>query len=808
MRIKRVWTALAAAALAVSLAVLPAGAAQSSFSDISDANTAVNADILRLMGVVSGTGGNLFDPNGVLSRAQFCTMVINFIQQGDQVPLHNTRTIFSDVTGSHWARGYVNLAASLTMKDGEREVPLVSGVGNGQFKPDDPITLAQAATILIRALGYTSQQAGSVWPQSYMDLAGSIGLSDGLPGDYMAPLTRAQAAQLFVNALNCKTGGEGGGKFYTTLGTAPKEDVLLLAVDVESDTGADRGAIRTSAGTYLPKTEGAAPAALAGKRGSLVLNDKNEIVTFLPDDTVSVTLTLSENAQVSALKGSGKEYTIDASTPVYTTDSANGKDYVSSYTSLYSGAQLTLYTQRGKVVAIYTASPTTAIDADAVVVQGRVSAATFQQLTGGADSFNVIKNREQVSLSYIQPYDVVTYDQLTNTLIVSDLRLPCVYWSASPNALTPTSIDVHGTKFDVLESAWDSIQNFKMGDSVVLLLTADGKVAGMAGADSGLRSTAFGFISGKSAELFLPNGGTMAMAGVNITDSLSNHLVTYSGSKDSLNAARYSSPGAPGDFQVNEMKLGRYNVSASVRIFEQTSGGVVTAITKDQLGYNNIDSDNIAAYHLNSSNTVDYIVLDAVTGNAYEYGIILAVSTEYKVSVTDKDASGNEIKVPVKDSEGNVVTDDDGNVVMTTQSHDETRTRTAWKLVSGSRTIEFSSLTAYSGRSGDIVGVVVGKDQAGGTSIASVTKLTELKNVSQSAFFERDGVYYVTVSGRTYQVASDVECFQDRGDRRDAGIWFTQATGVDRLKSCLASSSTVNLYVDPTGNQVRLIAAN
>ena len=125
MKFKRLISWLLASALAASLAVMPIGAAgTSSFGDISDRETAVNADILRLMGVVSGTGGNQFNPNGTLTRAEFCTMVVKFMQQGDQVPIHATRTIFSDVTSKHWAQGYVNLAASLTVKDGEREVPL------------------------------------------------------------------------------------------------------------------------------------------------------------------------------------------------------------------------------------------------------------------------------------------------------------------------------------------------------------------------------------------------------------------------------------------------------------------------------------------------------------------------------------------------------------------------------------------------------------------------------------------------------------------------------------------------------------
>ena len=105
MRIKKILAGVLAAALLVSLAVMPAGAEGSSFADVSDSATAVNADILRLMGVVDGVGGNRFNPGANLTRAEFCTMVVKFMQKGDQVPLHATRTIFSDVTARHWALG-------------------------------------------------------------------------------------------------------------------------------------------------------------------------------------------------------------------------------------------------------------------------------------------------------------------------------------------------------------------------------------------------------------------------------------------------------------------------------------------------------------------------------------------------------------------------------------------------------------------------------------------------------------------------------------------------------------------------------
>ena len=114
MKLKRILAALLTAAALLSLA-LPAAASGGSFSDINDHSTAVNVDVLRLMGAVSGDSDGTFRPNDVLTRAQFCTMLVGLLRQQSKVPMYTTRTIFSDVTASHWARGYINLAASITV---------------------------------------------------------------------------------------------------------------------------------------------------------------------------------------------------------------------------------------------------------------------------------------------------------------------------------------------------------------------------------------------------------------------------------------------------------------------------------------------------------------------------------------------------------------------------------------------------------------------------------------------------------------------------------------------------------------------
>lgn len=769
MRIKRFLTAVTAAALAAALAMpLPAAAAGSSYSDISDPATAVNADILRLMGVAAGSGNNQFNPNGGLTRAEFCTMVVKFMQRGDEVPIYATRTIFSDVTASHWGLGYVNLAASINVGTAEAPAALIAGVGDGRFEPDSPITQAQAVTILIRVLKYSGEQTGAVWPQSYMNLAGSIGLTEGLPADYNRPLTRAQAAQLFVNALSCKTGE--GTVYYKSLGQTT-DGVIVLAVNVETDDGSANGAIRTSANkeseAYLPASGQANPTALQGKRGALVLNDKNEIITFVPDDSSATTITLSGDAQPSYVKGSnGSQYTMSGDTILYTAAASEGKPYVQGYTDLKSGTQITMYSERGKIVAVYAGGAASA-SADAVVVMGSPSTAMFHQLTGGVTNFTIQKNRQSIRMSDIQPYDVVTYDSLSNTLVVSDLRLTCIYEDAAPNAKAPTSIRVLGKDFEVLDSAWDSVDDFSLGDRVTLLLTADGKVAGMAQPGSQARSTAIGVAGTGSAEMFLPNGSTVTLTGTVSNSSVDGQLVSLSsGARGKISAAKLTSKSAPGDFDPAAMKLGDYTVTAGVQVFEK-AGSAVANISLAALDGTAIKAGDIDTYHLNTSGMVDYIVLDAVTGDAYTYGIL------------------EQGEQPGGSAGGMEYT----NRTVTVHNHGSSSEK---------------MITGYSFKDGAFGGAAKGFGSLDGLpKAASVIELTEIKKVSPSDFFESQGVMYVNAGGRTYRVDDDVECY-----KKDTKSWFTEETGEARLASCRAFSSDLTIYVDPIGQKVRIVQAN
>lgn len=784
MRVKRLFAAVLTAALLASLTLLPAGAV-SSFSDIGDQTTAVNADILRLMGVVSGTGGNRFDPNGTLTRAQFCTMVVNFLQKGDEARRYATQTIFSDVKSTHWARAYINYAASCTVEtggEGSSGVRLISGVGDGRFLPNRNITMGEAVTILLRALSYTGKDAGAVWPQGYMDLGSSIGLTKGLSAGAYDSISRAQAAQLFVNALKCKKAD--GTVYYKSLGGKVEPGAIILAVNVETDDGSSDGAIRTTCNknseSYLPAQGSGNPTALQGRRGDLVLNDREEIVTFVPDDSTAVTITLSGNAQAGYLKASGgKQYTISGDTQVYTAAGGAGKNYSEAFSTLVSGTKVTMYTDRGKIQAIYATGGATETTSDAVVVMGNVTNATFHQLTGGVTNFTIMKNRQAIRMSDIKDYDVVTYDSLSNTLIVSDLKLSCVYKDGSPNTKAPTSVTIQGgeDQFDVLESAWNTCGDFKPGDNVVLLLTADGKVAGMAAPTGKVRSNAVGYLDGGKVEIFLPNGLTMPLKGEVSSTSLDKQLVSVSASRTGVSVSRLSTSRPSGDFNVTGMKLGSYTVAAGVRVYEQVSTGVMVAVDRGDLTAQSIPAGQIAGIHLNSANVVDYIVLKDVTGNAYIYGMMV----------------GGWESVTTDGIHGSTTSD-----------------QYTWDLYSRGNKINFVPSVSYSGKNGDMVGVVPGKPLSGGegNTLVALIRLTEVKNVKGSDFFESEGVPHVNAGGRAYRIADGVECFRSVSDRlTDQSNWIG-GTQSERLSAIKAYSDSFTVYVDPVGNQVRVIKAN
>ena len=379
---KRVFSLLLALVLTLSAAAIPALAAES-FSDVTDKKTAQNVEVLRLLGVIEGNGAGQFNPSGLLTRAEFCKMVVVLMGKGSDAMRYKTVTIFPDVRATHWAAGYINLAVR------QSEPKLLAGLPDGTFQPDSYITYGQAVTILMRVLGFADQDTGGIWPDGYINLAKSTGVSAGVNLTGSANITRAQAAQLFVNVLS--TGKDGKG--YTPAGCT-KGDKEVTLVSMNGDK------LRIS-GEKDPKTlvRPSSSSALNGLKGHLLTNDDGKVMTFVPK-TSSTTGAAVSNAAVilpadkstsgiSALTDGRTDYTIYRNGVLSSVSALRKNDVVT-----YDAVSNTVYVCDTRVTVYYESC------------EPSPSAPVSIKVLGGT-SFDVLPTAQQ-SLSKFKPGKTMT----------------------------------------------------------------------------------------------------------------------------------------------------------------------------------------------------------------------------------------------------------------------------------------------------------------------------------------------------------------------------------------------------------------
>ncbi len=106
--------------------------------------------------LLSGYDDGTFRPNAPVTRAELVTALVNRFQ-----PEQSGTAWFSDLPAAHWASGAVSAAVSAGW---------VRGYGDGTFRPEAPVTRAEAAALCNAALGrdaapsLASIQAANVRP--------------------------------------------------------------------------------------------------------------------------------------------------------------------------------------------------------------------------------------------------------------------------------------------------------------------------------------------------------------------------------------------------------------------------------------------------------------------------------------------------------------------------------------------------------------------------------------------------------------------------------------------------------------------
>lgn len=145
---------------------------------------------LTVLGLVSGYNGDEFLPDKAVTRAEFVKMAAGVYNMN----ITSDKKYFNDVPADHFAFNEISYVASRG---------ILTGYGDGSFRPDNKVTFGEAVKIIVWMLGYNYRITGdknSVAACMYE--AKMLGLLNGLDIPYSENISRGAAARLINNALD------------------------------------------------------------------------------------------------------------------------------------------------------------------------------------------------------------------------------------------------------------------------------------------------------------------------------------------------------------------------------------------------------------------------------------------------------------------------------------------------------------------------------------------------------------------------------------------------------------------------------
>lgn len=633
-------------------------------------------------------------------------------------------TKFSDVSDSYTA----------TAVEALRLMGVLDGYGDGTFRPDTVLNRAQFCKMAVYAMDGSGELGRystvtifpdvkpSHWASAYINMAARKGIISGFADGKFKPgqnVTAGQAVTILMRGLGYKDEDMGGVWPQSYMAEAQTNGLLKSTGITSAYAGLTRA---QAAKLFLNLFE-----AKHGKGDALFSYKVGEEVYLTAVDGGKGTMTAG-----------GKTYTM--AHPV-------------ASTSLIGSKGKAVLNSAGEILTFLPITGSNGVSNAAVIIGANGSVAGLDSLAGST-SYNIYKNGSPATAADLKRYDVATYASATNSIIVSDTRVSVYYEDCKPSPSSPATITVLGGKeLNVLPTAVDSLSKLKPGKQIVLLLTADGQVAGAEDANNtGARGNAMAVVSEKG-DVQLVCGG--ALLNIGTASEYAGQVVSVYADKSGLKLNKISG-GVGGDLLPKEGTLGGRKLADNVMLFD---GGRQIALS--ELSQTGVNSGRVSYARTNWAGQVDLIVLNNGLAEDVIYGRAVVNSSTSKVWVWDPGHEND------KEQQEGV----NGSYKETTSQtiSIETANKTYGPINSGNHI-----------SNGTFVAVSIKTSSQGNLMFTSFAAMSKLSNVSSSAWIGKTAVNF---GSRTYEVPSNVQCYND-----DTGKWMT-------LDDAKAYGGTMNLYV-------------
>ena len=323
---------------------------------------------------------------------------------------------------------------------------------------------------------------------------------------------------------------------------------------------------------------------------------------------------------------------------------------------------------------------------------------------------NVYRNDKASSSAELNQYDVYYYSESLQTVWIYTRRAAGRITAVSPSASAPTAVTVAGTSYKlgstVVASKVSSLNGGGVGEVVTLLLGMNSEVADVVTGEEA-DSVFYGVVQSSSRNLVEDNGAdvlqrvaVMCTDGivrtVNVDKSLNfpkGWLVEISVTPEGEAVESISNKPLAGRVSDDAATLGDYTFADDVQILDTTSEGVAGTVRPSRLSGTDLNLLNVRYYTLNEQGQIDRLILNDVTGDLWNYGVLddiknLAANTGDIKTLGTIISTGTDGS---SDSQEQIITDLSGVLVPTT-------TEVLWGIINGDiLTTVWEKLTANTG---------------------------------------------------------------------------------------------------------------
>ena len=258
----------------------------------------------------------------------------------------------------------------------------------------------------------------------------------------------------------------------------------------------------------------------------------------------------------------------------------------------------------------------------------------------------VYRNGSVAALTNIQDYDVVYWNASMSTVWAYAKKATGPIQAIEPSSASPSSVTVAGRTYAIEASAaalaLSDLGQYRLGDNVTLLLGRSGGVAAVAdvsasagervGVVTAIEKTAYpdgsgGSYTAQTVTLLATDGQTyqyQTRGGYKV-GSVVRAIVAGSGGEVTLRGLGNAS--LSGKVNREGTKLDKYAFAQGAEILDvsEDRGAVIYPA---RLAGLNLNSGKVKYYALNPQGEIETLILNDVTGDAYQYGIITHFTEE------------------------------------------------------------------------------------------------------------------------------------------------------------------------------------